>query len=87
MTTPQTAASTLFQLPDPRVATYEKYEQLCQQLRLHATLYYVMDDPQITDAEYDELFRWSLYWDCRCNRWWRWRLRVKRTGQTPKWTR
>lgn len=57
MTTPQTAASTLFQLPDPRVATYEKYEQLCQQLRLHATLYYVMDDPQITDAEYDELFR------------------------------
>ena len=35
----------------------ERYPILCDSLRLHATLYYVLDDPQITDAEYDELFR------------------------------
>lgn len=35
----------------------ERYPILCDSLRLHATLYYVFDDPIITDAEYDELFR------------------------------
>lgn len=35
----------------------ERYSLLCDALRLHATLYYVFDSPEITDAEYDELFR------------------------------
>lgn len=35
----------------------DRYPLLCDALRLHATLYYVFDAPEITDAEYDELFR------------------------------
>jgi len=35
----------------------DRYAILCDELRLHATLYYVLDDPVITDAEYDDLFR------------------------------
>lgn len=41
----------------PHLSDEERYPILCDSLRLHATLYYVLDDPQITDAEYDELFR------------------------------
>ena len=32
-------------------------EKLRQQLRYHNHLYYVLDDPQIPDVEYDRLFR------------------------------
>lgn len=35
----------------------ERYPILCQSLRLHASLYYVFDDPIILDSEYDDLFR------------------------------
>lgn len=35
----------------------KRYPLLCTELNLHSTLYYVLDDPIITDAEYDELFR------------------------------
>ncbi|MBF0266574.1 MAG: NAD-dependent DNA ligase LigA [Gammaproteobacteria bacterium] len=31
--------------------------ELSKQLHLHAHKYYVLDDPEITDAEYDQLFR------------------------------
>src|SRR6266496_3056014 len=32
-------------------------EQLREQLRHHEYLYYVLDQPEITDAEYDDLMR------------------------------
>ena len=32
-------------------------EALRQELRRHEHLYYVLDRPEITDAEYDELMR------------------------------
>jgi DNA ligase (NAD+) len=35
----------------------EEYEWLCQELRRHSYLYYVLDQPEISDAEYDRLFR------------------------------
>lgn len=35
----------------------EQIEALRQALRHHNHLYYVLDDPQIPDAEYDRLFR------------------------------
>ena len=33
------------------------YEALCQEIRHHEYLYYVQDAPEITDAEYDRLYR------------------------------
>ena len=35
----------------------EQLEQLRQQIRFHAHRYYVLDDPVISDGEYDALFR------------------------------
>lgn len=35
----------------------ERLEQLRQQIRFHAHRYYVLDDPVISDGEYDALFR------------------------------
>ncbi|MDW8366860.1 MAG: NAD-dependent DNA ligase LigA, partial [Abditibacteriales bacterium] len=35
----------------------EEYNFLCQELRRHSYLYYVLDQPEISDAEYDRLFR------------------------------
>ena len=40
---------------DSRVKT--EVEQLRQELTLHNHRYYVLDDPIISDAEYDKLFR------------------------------
>jgi len=34
-----------------------RLQELCEQLRLHAYRYYVLDDPLIADGEYDALFR------------------------------
>ncbi len=34
-----------------------RYETICQELKRHNTLYYLLDSPDITDAEYDALFR------------------------------
>ena len=38
----------------------ERLEELREQIRLHAHRYYVLDDPIISDGEYDELFRQLL---------------------------
>lgn len=35
----------------------DEYDWLCQELRRHSYLYYVLDQPEISDAEYDRLFR------------------------------
>nr|WP_320011657.1 NAD-dependent DNA ligase LigA [uncultured Desulfobulbus sp.] len=35
----------------------ERLQELRQQLRLHAHRYYVLDDPLISDGEYDQMFR------------------------------
>lgn len=35
----------------------EKLEELRRQIRYHDTLYYALDAPQVSDAEYDALFR------------------------------
>ena len=34
-----------------------RYETVCQELKRHNTLYYLLDAPDVTDAEYDALFR------------------------------
>ena len=34
-----------------------KIDGLRQQLRYHSNLYYVLDDPEISDSEYDKLYR------------------------------
>jgi DNA ligase (NAD+) len=41
----------------PVTSLEEKIEELRQQLRHHEHLYYVLDRPEITDAEYDALMR------------------------------
>jgi DNA ligase (NAD+) len=40
-----------------KAAARQRGEQLRDQLHQHAHRYYVLDDPQITDADYDRLFR------------------------------
>ena len=34
-----------------------RLEELRRQINFHAHLYYVLDDPQISDGEYDRLFQ------------------------------
>ena len=34
-----------------------RYQQLCKELHHHSILYYTYDRPELTDAEYDRLFR------------------------------
>jgi len=41
----------------PRTIPAQRAAQLRGQLQLHAHRYYVLDDPQIPDAEYDKLFQ------------------------------
>ena len=43
----------------------ERLEGLREQIRLHAHRYYVLDDPIISDGEYDELFRQLLAIEAR----------------------
>ncbi|MBT9597386.1 MAG: NAD-dependent DNA ligase LigA [Vitreoscilla sp.] len=43
--------------PDPSAGLAERAAALRQQLHHHAHRYYVLDDPEIPDAEYDRLFR------------------------------
>ncbi|MCY1166557.1 DNA ligase [compost metagenome] len=50
----------LFAQPEPSgpsASPAERVAQLQKQLHAHAHRYYVLDDPQIPDAEYDRLFR------------------------------
>ena len=42
-------------MADP--ATTESYRDLCARLRYHNYRYYVLDQPEISDAEFDRLFR------------------------------
>ena len=46
-------------------AAAERLEGLREQIRLHAHRYYVLDDPIISDGEYDELFRQLLAIEAR----------------------
>ena len=39
--------------PDPKA----RYTELVRTLRSHDYRYYVLDDPQVTDGEYDALYR------------------------------
>lgn len=43
----------------------DRLETLREQIRLHAHRYYVLDDPVISDGEYDELFRQLLELEAR----------------------
>ncbi len=52
----------LFDLPeeqptDDRAAAEARISELCEFLTYHSNLYYVLDRPEITDAEYDRAFR------------------------------
>jgi len=38
-------------------ATLAQYRELCDQLRHHNFRYYILDQPEVSDAEYDRLFR------------------------------
>ena len=43
--------------PLSREQAAQRLETLRRELHLHAHRYHVLDDPLITDAEYDQLFR------------------------------
>ncbi len=43
--------------PMPSSQLQTEIAKLREQLNHHAYRYYVLDDPEITDAEYDRLFR------------------------------
>lgn len=45
------------QAPEQREAAAQRMAQLSEQLNYHNRLYYVLDAPEISDAEYDRLFR------------------------------
>ena len=47
----------LLDIDSPEEAAGKRVEELRRQLEHHNRLYYVLDAPTITDAEYDELFR------------------------------
>ncbi|MCP4705109.1 MAG: hypothetical protein GY865_10905, partial [candidate division Zixibacteria bacterium] len=34
----------------------DEYEKLIDKINYHSRMYYVLDSPEITDAEYDNLF-------------------------------
>src|SRR5262245_24237617 len=42
---------------EPRTATERELLELLQQIEKHNCQYHVLDNPLITDAEYDQLFR------------------------------
>jgi len=42
---------------DPQESARARAEELRRQLEHHNRMYYVLDEPQVTDAEYDALFR------------------------------
>ena len=39
------------------LSTRQRYSELCEEITRHNRLYYELDQPEITDAEYDALFR------------------------------
>ncbi|NLC69899.1 MAG: NAD-dependent DNA ligase LigA, partial [Desulfuromonadaceae bacterium] len=38
-------------------AVQQRYRELCRLLHHHNHLYYILDNPEISDADYDQLFR------------------------------
>jgi len=44
-------------VPEPSPAALNRHAELREALRRHSHSYYVLDAPEISDAEYDELFR------------------------------
>jgi DNA ligase (NAD+) len=48
--------STDYEMAEPETNIIEKIEQLRQQINHHNYLYYVLDNPEISDAQYDRLF-------------------------------
>ena len=47
----------------------DRLEQLRERIRFHAHRYYVLDDPIISDGEYDALFRELLALKRRIRSW------------------
>ncbi len=52
-----------------KVITRAEYEKLILQLNEHAYHYYVMDEPQIADAEYDQLYQQLLQLEAQHPSW------------------
>jgi DNA ligase (NAD+) len=46
-----------------RQSAVERIEELREQIRHHDHLYYVLDSPRLSDAEYDALFRELQHWE------------------------
>ena len=39
------------------VSHQKRHAELCEEIKRHNQFYYVLDRPEISDAEYDQLFR------------------------------
>ncbi|MDY0268261.1 NAD-dependent DNA ligase LigA [Trichloromonas sp.] len=52
-------------MSEPTPAAASRHAELCEALRRHSHNYYVLDAPEISDAEYDELFRELLDLEAR----------------------
>ena len=52
--------STSFEVPQSFSNAQQQHQQLCNQIQFHNRQYYLLDDPQISDSEYDLLYRQLL---------------------------
>ncbi|MEX2206950.1 MAG: NAD-dependent DNA ligase LigA [Myxococcota bacterium] len=56
-------------MPDAKATEHARLLELREQLERHNHLYHVLDDPQISDAEYDRLFREAVELEARHPEW------------------
>jgi len=57
------------QKPEDTAALKKRYAELCAELHRHSRLYHTLDQPEISDAEYDRLFRALLDLEQRHPEW------------------